>query len=569
MDIKPRDLTVKNLLESGFYRIPRFQRPYSWDRENVADFWSDAVVAEDVSYFIGSLVLYTAKGQPDVYYVVDGQQRLTTITLLLAATRDALDKHGLTNHALGAQKLIERPDVNNAVHFVLQSETPYPFLQEQIQKYGEREEPGELGAEERALKAAYDFLTAQIEAAIQSVQTDTTLSASRKKAVIKEKLLQVRDRVLRLQLIAIRLDSEDEAYLIFETLNTRGKDLTVSDLVKNHLTRLLKPKNQGVDTAKDKWNRLMELFDTSEAGLDINRFLHHSWLSRSEYITEKQLFREIKHSVGQPAAKGFLDTLLSDAATYRHVLEPASRKWDKQERHIFDSLTALNLFRVVQPVPMLLSIIRAYDADELTLKQTTDILRSMEDFHVQFTAITAQRTGGGTAFMYALAARELTKGQGKDKRAQVLRAFKQKMKDRVPSSEEFEAGLLDVRFSDANTKQRQLVRYLLRRLDQHFRTGPVPDYDQMTIEHIASQNPAGQVNAAPDSVAMFGNLLLVSEELNGKLKNKPGKDKLAIIKAESHPIDSYLAKARAWDDGSIRQRTISLATTLLKEVLVV
>jgi hypothetical protein len=193
----------------------------------------------------------------------------------------------------------------------------------------------------------------------------------------------------------------------------------------------------------------------------------------------------------------------------------------------------------------------------------------MEDFHVQFTAITAQRTGGGTAFMYALAARELTKGQGKDKRAQVLRAFKQKMKDRVPSSEEFEAGLLDVRFSDANTKQRQLVRYLLRRLDQHFRTGPVPDYDQMTIEHIASQNPAGQVNAAPDSVAMFGNLLLVSEELNGKLKNKPGKDKLAIIKAESHPIDSYLAKARAWDDGSIRQRTISLATTLLKEVLVV
>jgi uncharacterized protein with ParB-like and HNH nuclease domain len=94
LDIKPRDQTVKNLLEAGFYRIPRFQRPYSWDRENVSDFWTDAVVSDDASYFIGSFVLYTAKGMPDVFYVVDGQQRLTTITLLLAAIRDSLHQHG-------------------------------------------------------------------------------------------------------------------------------------------------------------------------------------------------------------------------------------------------------------------------------------------------------------------------------------------------------------------------------------------------------------------------------------------------------------------------------------------
>ena len=66
MDIKPLDQTAKNLLETAFYKIPRFQRPYSWDRENVEDFWNDAVVADDPDYFIGSFVLYRSKGDGDL-----------------------------------------------------------------------------------------------------------------------------------------------------------------------------------------------------------------------------------------------------------------------------------------------------------------------------------------------------------------------------------------------------------------------------------------------------------------------------------------------------------------------
>ena len=58
MEIKPVDQTVEKLLKSAFYKIPRFQRPYSWDRENVEDFWNDAVTADDPDYFIGSFVVY-------------------------------------------------------------------------------------------------------------------------------------------------------------------------------------------------------------------------------------------------------------------------------------------------------------------------------------------------------------------------------------------------------------------------------------------------------------------------------------------------------------------------------
>ena len=94
MEIKPLDQTIRNLLKTGFYKIPRFQRPYSWDRENVEDFWNDTVATDDSSYFIGSFILHSVSRREGLFQVVDGQQRLTTITLLLASIRDAFDEIG-------------------------------------------------------------------------------------------------------------------------------------------------------------------------------------------------------------------------------------------------------------------------------------------------------------------------------------------------------------------------------------------------------------------------------------------------------------------------------------------
>src|ERR1700686_5539429 len=126
MQIKPVDKTVKEVLETGFYRIPRYQRPYSWDREQVDDLWSDAIANDDPDYFIGSFVLYRPNNPVDTFNVVYGQQRLTTITLLLAAIRNSLKILGQQALANGIQKLIERPDINSQQTFVLQTETSYP-----------------------------------------------------------------------------------------------------------------------------------------------------------------------------------------------------------------------------------------------------------------------------------------------------------------------------------------------------------------------------------------------------------------------------------------------------------
>lgn len=396
MEIKPSDVTVKKLLEGSFYRIPRFQRPYSWDKVNVEDFWNDAIVADDADYFIGSFVVY--KNAAIAYgpvFVVDGQQRLTTITILLAAVRDALEKEGHQQLAAGVHKLIERQDLNNEQQYVLQTETSYPYLQEHIQKHGAAELPADLGDEEQALKMAYEYLSDQVDRTLRAVDANPSLSKPKKAEHKRAALVRVRDQVMRLQLILIELAKEDEAYLIFETLNTRGKDLTVSDLVKNHLARNMKPKNKNVDVLGDQWAMMLETLEGSKADLDVNRFLHHSWLSRKPYTGEKQLFAAVKKAVTKADAPNYLKELLADAKAYRTAFEADYHPWTKQERAIAEALRALQVFRVLQPAPMLLAIVRAYLAKRLTIKQASGVLEQLENFHLQFTAVTAQRTGVG------------------------------------------------------------------------------------------------------------------------------------------------------------------------------
>jgi len=565
--IKPSDTTIRALLESSFYYIPRFQRPYSWDQENVNDFWEDTIVAEDEDYFIGSFVVYTDDGRDDLYFIVDGQQRLTTITLLFAALRDALLQLNERDLAHGIHKLIERPDINNQNQFVLQSETPYPYLQEFIQKMGKPETHPSIGTEERALKRAYDFLRRKLDGRIKSLEIDTTISEDRKPQKKIEALLTIRDKLLRLKLIVVELDNEDDAYLIFETLNTRGKDLTVSDLVKNHFVRLLRPRTRGVDTAKDKWLGIQQRFDEAEGDININSFILHAWLSRYSYTSQKKLFKDIKRAVTVDSATDYLDDFVSDSILYRKILEPMAFPWDRQDRSIKYAILALNLFRVAQPLPMMLALLRAYEARLITKKQAKRTFVAMEKFHVQFTAVTSQRTGGGTARMYALSARRLTEAADKNARMQVIRKFIKKLRDRIPKYGEFDANFCEIYFASTQTKQRPLVRYLLRCFDQHWRGNQdSADYDQLTIEHIAPESRGPEWSVTDEKVGMVGNLILVTQELNDHLANKPFGEKITLMKQAGVPMDDYLAQASTWEDTQIEERTKHLAQIAYEDV---
>ena len=421
MKITCLDKNVGKLLTESFYRIPRFQRPYSWDRSNVEDFWKDAVVENEGQYFIGNFVAYddkTAMG------IVDGQQRLTTITLLLCALRNAFAKEGSANLAKGIHSLIERADISDQLLYVLQTQTSYPYFQEHIQKFGDSPESDiDAGPEEQLLKQAFQFFDSSLAEVIQGIKDLPNLSLEKKRARIQDDLSKIRDKILNLKLIYTALENDDDAYVIFETLNTRGKDLTLSDLVKSHVVRLLKPTNRGVDLARDKWDKMTQIFEDSQADLSISTFLLHFWLSRYEYTTEKKLYKSLKNRIKKDSAKAFLNDLLKECAIYRYIHEPTYRKWKKEEIDIRNSLNAMNLFRIKQQLPMVLSVMQQYEDGLLKTKHVKAILSAIENFHFSFTAIASQRSSGGISFMYALAGRDLYNAKNMENKAGCLVDF--------------------------------------------------------------------------------------------------------------------------------------------------
>lgn len=557
MKIESTDKTIADLLNAGYYVIPRFQRPYSWDQENISEFWDDTVKGNNDDYFIGSMVVYKMADRK--FGVVDGQQRLTTITILLCVIRDVLEAEGHEDQAKGLHRLIERENINNETEFVLQTESSYPYFQEYIQKAEDPELDAEIHLEERNLQAAHGLFRTLVHQLVDSIKKNPKLSRERVKENIKSDLTAIRDTLLSLKIILIRLDDEDDAYIIFETLNTRGKDLALSDLVKNHFTKLLKAKNKGIDQPKEKWALLRETIEGSKMDLDSDAFIHHYWLSKYEYITAKNLFKAFSKAVTKATAANELQEMLDDAELYRAIHDPDYKKWDKQESEIEGSLRALMLFRVRQQVPCVLSLLRAYEEEVLSKKQLERALIDIEKFHFQFTAVTSQRSSGGISGMYASLGRRIFCAGNSQAAAVILSEMREKLRERVPSEAEFLALFPEVVYTNKVSKQRGLVKYVLVELAKHNKTPFAADYDDLTIEHIAPQSIIDDEEWTHEIVGQMGNLLLVPSELNEKLKDKDFKTKKELLKAAGYALPVEVAEAKAWTPKEISARTTSMA----------
>ena len=160
--------------------------------------------------------------------------------------------------------------------------------------------------------------------------------------------------------------------------------------------------------------------------------------------------------------------------------------------------------------------------------------------------------------MYSRAARDIRSASGKDGKQQAIKELISKLKERRPSNEEFLIGFQQTRFSDEYTRERQLVRYMLEKFDMYFgKKGRVIDYEQMTIEHIASQSAK---DFSDEDIGSVGNLLFVPPKLNNaELAAKGFVEKMKLYAANDVAMDDGLAKAKNWDADSIVQRTVYLA----------
>ena len=280
--------------------------------------------------------------------------------------------------AEGCQGFIERKDRENKGRYVLKTETSFPFFQEKILKHGKAELKTTPGKEEEALAKACNIFSDNINTKLKLIDDDPTINSSDRQQRKINWLTNTRDVILELNIILITLDNEDDAYLIFETLNTRGKDLELSDLVKNLFTRILKATGD-VDYAKLKWEKVLKTISNSSADLLSDNFIVHSWQSRFDAVTKAKTFPKIKETITETTAPEHLDDFIFDAECYRSLFEP-NYGWYKDKSGVKKSLEALNLFKVVQPTPALLSLVRAYRKKQIKLAKLKKTLLAIENF---------------------------------------------------------------------------------------------------------------------------------------------------------------------------------------------
>lgn len=556
MRIESRDTSMGDMLQAHYFRIPKFQRPYSWDEENISDLWRDLAESAGSDYFIGSMVVFKAENKR--LGVVDGQQRLTTITILMCVLRNAYDSIGEKESAVGLQQLVERRGLDNQGAYVLETETSFPFFQEHVQKHGSVQVKAiKVHSEEKALQLAKEILTQKVSESLEAIERVPSLASKKvKQKAKKAKLDSLRNSVLGLRLILVTLDDEDDAYVIFETLNTRGKDLSVTDLLKNLFTKVLRTSGP-VDFVKENWGTMVDTLYRSNADLRPDTFLYHFWASTEASIPMNRLYAAMKETLTAKNGAAYLETMVDDAFLYRKVHEASG--WNKNEAKIQRALAALQLFRLQQPAPAVLSLVRAYDSKVLKQRHLVEALVSIEKFHFAFTAVTSSRSSGGISGMYSSYARQIYSEKDPVKMVSHIQDFRHKLKSRMPTLDEFSAAFSEIRYTNSNSKQVKLVRYVLRGLAEAEGLSFPVDWEELTIEHLAPQASIGKEGWTEENVGQLGNLFLLNEKTNVQLGAKSFADKIAKLKRIQHAVPATILDKAEWTPELARERTKAVA----------
>lgn len=561
MKIESQDKTVEQLLKASTFVIPRFQRSYSWEQDQISQFWQDVLDAYGSAYFIGSMVVYE-KGRSSVA-VVDGQQRLTTITILLCAIRDAFNSLGETNLADGLQAYIEQRNRENQTEYVLQTESSFPYLQEEVLKNGPAEAPFDIGHEEIAIERAFDLFKSNISEHVDAfLQNKEQAKEDNINDAIKW-LSGLRDTVFDLSVITVTLENEDDAYLIFETLNTRGKDLALSDLLRNHFTKFIKPSG-GVDNAKLKWTKVLDTIDSAPMRLNADTFIVHSWQSRYDFVTKAKTFQKAKQRIDRKNAKSHLDRFVSDANHWRSIFD-TDYQWGKSERDVAKSLEALRVFGVVQPTPGILSLIRAYRDQVIKYRSLRNAIEAVEKFHFSFNAVTSSRSSGGISGMYSSFGRAIFNADDGNEVGQYISELVEKLREREPIPSEFDAGFEQILYTKVHSSQKALVQYILKKMAIFEGQPSIGESDELTIEHLVSQSKRKD-GIDEQVIGQLGNLILVDAKTNEMLSTNDFGVKKQILKERGYILPDILQQADELDEEVIRANTARISEAARERV---
>ncbi len=550
------------------YFLPHFQREYAWDKENwktllgdVYNIYDSSTSRQKTDHFLGSLVVINDGNRDGIipaFKLVDGQQRLTTISLMLHALHDLIEDD-YPNIATNIRPLLINQHANGSSYFKI-----WP-----TKKYNDR-----------------DSYTAILNGDSSPIDTESKIPEAYK-FFHKELGYKLRKHELdpaqlfivitnQLYVVFIDLDNRERPYEIFESLNAKGKPLTQPDLVRNYIAMRL-PEAQQEAMFDQYWSRIEELLreersvGRSRLG-ELTGFLRHYLAMQTGTLpSQKSVYIRFRDRMEKEFSDH--DKFVSEIARlkrfaeyYNHLLRPDS----EQDKIVATKLDRLKILEVTTAYPFLLSMYNAWKQGDISHE---DFLTGLDD--IENYILRRYLTNEPTNYlnkMFPTLWRDIDQAQ-----------FTTSMRDLLvnrnyPGDSKVKIAILTQEIYDKRIQTRQKINLILDTVNRYLSKGS-GGYTKLdanpTIEHIMPQTLSrtwkeslGQEwqDTYQDHLHTLGNLTLVTQEWNSSLSNAPFSDKKKrlenhALKLNSDYFSRYIEK---WNKNTIQARAEFLAQNILK-----
>lgn len=536
------------------YRVPPYQRDYSWAEEQWEDLWSDIVeLRPDDSHYMGVLVV-EAQGDRE-FSIIDGQQRVATLSILALAIvgrLQGLSARGIdeANNLTRAQELrrafVGEKDPASLIESskLFLNETDNPFYQDYLVQLRAPANPRRLPKSNRLLWACLQYFKAEIEKL--DIRDDGVALARLLNESISRQLL----------FIVISVEDEINAYTVFETLNARGLELTTTDLLKNYLFSRVKV-SADLEALRRRWRILIAIVSAER----FPEFLRYHLQTTEPRVRSQRLFKQVRDRTRTGAdVFSLMEDLERRSELFAALSDPQHgywQEWPEAQPYIRE----LVLFRVKQMTPLLFASFETLDRT-----QFVSVLRSVSVLLFRYTVVSDLNTNALEPTFHR-AAKALVDGEVRSP-AQVAALLAPVYVNDAKFEQDM--ALFSV---DTAGQRRRLAKYILARFEAS-QSGREVDFetDPATIEHVLPENASGEWDEAfPHDVHeayvyRLGNLTLLEGRLNRDVGAEPYGTKRPTYLQSAYTLSRAIPELAPseWTPALIDARQNQLAKTAVQ-----
>ncbi len=547
--LNPQEQSFKQLIsQDKEYRIPKYQRNYSWTQEHWIDLWDDILELEELNdkqHYMGPIVLKENESSKEVE-IIDGQQRFCSLTIIILATisllhdwaKANLDKDSNEDYIKELKEIYigkEGRLTPKRKLFLNKYDDPF-FVTRLIEMSDEESSSKNILPSHALLKECFKYFKKQLGEKFQNKNGEEIVKF-------------IHDTVMsNLSFIVIYVTSTDNAYTIFETLNARGLELSNTDLLKNYLFSLVKDDPSDLNYIESRWDAIIDIIGFKS----LPNFMRYYWVSHKKHITEAKLFKDIKNNSNLKTSeqiKSFFNELEETAKIYDALSDTDNIIWrDRPE-----CCEYIEELKILDNKSFKILAIAVYE------KMPTEICKLLKLCSViSFRYFISEKNPNEIEKTYSEIAIKISNGE-----ITRFSRIKDLLKNLYIKDDVFVHNFALCAIKSKSNKAK--IKHLLIKIESFIEEKDIANSSKLSIEHILPENQSTLIwneafnNNPKDYIYRLGNYSLLTNTDNRKCSGKEFIAKKNIYKDSRYKLSKDLCNYPEWNIANLQERQNYLA----------